>query len=293
MKTRFLQLTTSIIMFVFATPVLSQTTGPNTPGNSYNQPYADCPSCPGAIWTSTANVSAADNQYSEVQLQNFLNCYQSSCFRSRYLVCSDFGFSIPADALITGIKVQVNGFCDTELSVFDSTVILMKSNSPCGGNMASPSPWPTMITSFIYGGLTELWGLSWTPQEINSPGFGAFIKVYNSSSQAPKVYVDEVSITVSYSLATSVFSQTSSPRFTPLVFDHVNKDLLVISDTDGRREFSLEIYDLKGLSRLSMGIGEIASGVSVTRVSLNGLNHGLYLVRLVLDGKIYTTRILI
>jgi len=85
----------------------SQTTFLNSPGSVQNQPFSYCVPCSGAKWINTNNLVSVDSQFTSLTLQPASFCYQDQCYWSRYLDCYNFGFSIPSDAMIKGIKVDV------------------------------------------------------------------------------------------------------------------------------------------------------------------------------------------
>ncbi|HEY6163187.1 MAG TPA: hypothetical protein VI112_18310, partial [Bacteroidia bacterium] len=205
----------------------SQSDGPFFPNQSENQPLSSCPACAGAIWNNTSKISAADNIFSDAQLMPNLYCFQSQCYRSRYLTCHHFGFNISGNATITGIVLSVKGKASIPASVMDSTVVLMKNYQPGSANYASGSDWDTTNTVRIYGGPNDLWGTTWTPQEVNNNLFGAYVKVYNTSVNSPSAFVDAVTLTVFYSLGTQTYSQTSLVNDFHAFYDPVDKNVTV------------------------------------------------------------------
>lgn len=59
--------------------------------------------------------------------------------------------------------------------VKDSSIKIVKGNIISGTNKATGAPWPTPETYVTYGSIVDLWGLSWTPTDINSSTFGVAI----------------------------------------------------------------------------------------------------------------------
>lgn len=117
---------------------------------------------------------------------------------TQYLKATNFGFSIPSDAIIEGIVVGIERRCIYSNSALDATVKLVKNNVIVGTNNASSAYWPSSSTVASYGSSSDLWGETWTYSDINSSNFG----VVTSASGSPvnHVYVDYISITVYYSV---------------------------------------------------------------------------------------------
>ena len=123
---------------------------------------------------------------------------------SKYLTATNFGFSIPGTATINGIEVTVkkniiNGDTfDLSAKLYDDTGV------PAGDEKAKSGNWPTVSTSVIYGGATDLWGLSLTPAIVNNVNFGFGIAVNVVTAEpdpdppTPEVLVDWIAIKIYY-----------------------------------------------------------------------------------------------
>src|SRR6185295_9250867 len=145
-----------------------------------------------------------DDIWAACNLMQYPDCIQTVCFFSRGIMTSNYGFSIPNNAIIKGIEPAVirrssNGY------VKDSSVMLMKDNIAIGENKAYPDLWSTGITVVFYGGVFDLWDTTWTPQEVNSPTFGVFVSARNTNSGVnDSAEVDDVQLTVHYELPTGI-----------------------------------------------------------------------------------------
>lgn len=99
----------------------------------------------------------------------------ASCFAN----LTGFEFTIPAYATINGIILSIAKFT-TQVSVQignaqDQSVMLIKGGTAQGNDKADTvTNWPgTNPSTFTYGGVADLWGLTWNDSDINnSPGFG-------------------------------------------------------------------------------------------------------------------------
>ncbi|MEW6470405.1 MAG: T9SS type A sorting domain-containing protein [Bacteroidota bacterium] len=283
-----LVLTCSAFLLSFS---YAQNTGAVDPGLSITHPPVSCSTCAGAIWANEANANAQDNNYTEVDLEPYLFCFQSTCYRSRYLYCSDFGFSVPANAQIQGIKVKTRAKCDQASSGIDSTVKLAINYFPVGANRASTAYWSTNASFTTYGDNVDMWSYNWTPADINDPSFGVFIKVYNSTGANIKMSIDHVTITVYYSLTTGgEFSQTASPNTLQANYSP-GEDLIRVSGTT--REASAELMVTNIVGQLVFSSSLASAGEISQAVSTAGLPEGIYFVSLAASDKLITRKVIV
>lgn len=92
---------------------------------------------------------------------------------SQFLQVQGFGFSVPLGSTILGIQAVVNG----NQSIAGPTL----SASILGGDPKIFSL-PLSTGTVTLGGPSDLWGDTWTPAEINNPGFGFSFQATNPSS---------------------------------------------------------------------------------------------------------------
>ena len=122
---------------------------------------------------------------------------------THYLKASSFGFSIPSQAVICGIEVEIEKSASNIsllATVEDNVVRLMKGGSIVGSNYATGANWTNSDAYYTYGGPSDLWGTSWTAADINANGFGlAFsARINGIISLLPIARVDHFQITVYY-----------------------------------------------------------------------------------------------
>jgi hypothetical protein len=161
------------------------TMGPNSPTTVVNDV-----SLAGTPWTSPGNAVASDDMYAMAALAMTVS--------SNYLAATGFGFSIPADAVVTGIQVDVER--STQGSGFGSVVVDRAIRIIKGGvigvtDRSLGTNWPDADAYATYGGPSDLWGETWTASDINSPTFGAAVALMATSGSGR---VDHIRITVSY-----------------------------------------------------------------------------------------------
>lgn len=132
---------------------------------------------------------------------------------SVYAVATGFGFSIPANATIVGIQVDIKeadsiGFPG---NIETNTVAITKA-----GVFFTKTPadnWPTTLAYVTYGSASDLWGTTWTPAQINAATFGAAQSAFCNIS-ADTAQIDAIRITVTYTLPPQLmdwFVRTNQP----------------------------------------------------------------------------------
>ena len=121
------------------------------------------------------------------------------------LYAYSFGMGIPETATIIGIVAQVErAESNAAANGTDETIQLLKAFTAVGSNKAVTSQeWETTDTIAVYGEPDDLWGTTWTPAEVNAPGFGLLIAV---ELDANAVDVDHVQLTVYYQLPPTAIS---------------------------------------------------------------------------------------
>jgi hypothetical protein len=156
-------------------------------------------------FSNPANIFSSDNnRASSTGLITLFNG------ETEYLQATNFGFAIPSTAIICGIVVEaeksavgIGTVLGIGLSfVSDYSVRLVRNGVVTGNNKASASHWTTAENYHSYGGSNDIWGVAWTPADINSSNFGiAFSANINGLAMLiPNVRIDHIRITVYYML---------------------------------------------------------------------------------------------
>jgi hypothetical protein len=122
---------------------------------------------------------------------------------SHRLRASNYGFSIPTGATITGILVEVYDNTTVDGAgdgCYDASVQLLIAGSETGTDKATFT-YQTPVGWKSYGSSSDLWGLTPTVAQINASGFGVSVKYGNASALATEtISVDSVRITITYTL---------------------------------------------------------------------------------------------
>ncbi len=151
-------------------------------------------------WVDPGNITEPGSPYATVVLYN-KHTY------SNYLQGTQYGFAIPANASITGIEVSINRMSSSRNpNVLDNVVSLVKAGTIVGDNKAKTvDNWPITLTIASYGGMTDTWGTTWTPVDINSPDFGVVLAAVrdNNGNNSRSALVDTMKITVYYEYTTT------------------------------------------------------------------------------------------
>jgi polyhydroxyalkanoate synthesis regulator phasin len=117
-------------------------------------------------------------------------------------------FNIPSTAKIKGIELKITRNSNNT-NIVDSIIQLAKfvdgsTFSGTSTNKSAASAWGTSTNTVTFGGPTDLWGLTWTPAEINDPNFGWRIRPTNLNIFTAYIArVDAVEILVYFDAAES------------------------------------------------------------------------------------------
>lgn len=121
---------------------------------------------------------------------------------SKYLKVTNFGFSIPNSATISGIIVTVDRVDSSgNGSVYDYRVRIVKNGTIGTTDKSSLIAWSNGFYETInYGSSSDLWGETWSFSDINSSTFGiAFSAIWTASGKLPALpSLKNIKITVHY-----------------------------------------------------------------------------------------------
>jgi len=191
-------------LFCYVLTVNAQSTGPQTPGT-----YVA--SGNGVGWSNLAGVHAVDNSPAYADLAQYPNCSGPLCYYSNIANFSNFSFSIPSNATITGIVVDANQRVSSPGGgIRDSVMVLALNGIALGTDHSDPSYWLDSPTMNSYGDSTDTWGYAWSPTEINDISFGLMYQVTNDSYDQP-ASLDYLAMTIYYQSGTGIESQKSTP----------------------------------------------------------------------------------
>jgi hypothetical protein len=171
--------------------------GPNNANSFSNSLATSTPP-----WINNSNAQLSDDVYASAG--QFVPSFYTT--NSNYLIFLNPKFSIPGSAVICGIQFDVERSATGLLpgsSVTDNSIKILKGGEITGTEQASGSVWPSTDTYTTYGGNTDLWGKTWTADDINAPDFGFAIsaKLSNGADSGfLTAQVDHIRATVYYTL---------------------------------------------------------------------------------------------
>lgn len=166
--------------------VFADSSGPNSTGTG-----ADDASVGSLTWTNPGNITSSDDTYATVTI--------GAAQITHYLMGTNYSFSLPADATINGILMEVERKCVGAVGqTIDSSIRIVKGGTISGDEKSAGASWVLGTDTYAsFGGASDLWGLTWTYSDINASDFGAVVSatITGISSAAS---VDHMRITVYY-----------------------------------------------------------------------------------------------
>ena len=145
-------------------------------------------------WQGATNAQTSNNSRSFC-----FSMYNNTT--TQYLKVTNFGFSIPTDATIDGILVEVERRATSSDALKDLEVFIVKSDGNYGSENKADTgtTWPTSDAYVSYGNSTDLWSESWSYTDINDTDFGVgFRAIGAASANNDQPEVDHIRITVYY-----------------------------------------------------------------------------------------------
>ena len=170
----------------------------STQGPLSGSTFSDDNSVGNFSFGSPGNVVTSDNNRSSASALLTL-LYGDT----HYLKATGFGFSIPALASVTGIKVEIEKSAigiNLFASVKDNEIKLVKGGVPVGDNKALSASWNGSDDYDSYGDTTDTWGTTLSPTEVNASNFGVVFsaKIAGLLTLLPSARIDHIRVTVFY-----------------------------------------------------------------------------------------------
>jgi hypothetical protein len=186
-----------LLLSQFPVAACAQSQGPFNPGTLSNN-TATCPFAysSGLNLAPAGNAATTNNVYASASHCDCCDA-NTSCLQA-----TNFGFSIPAGSIITGIQVDIEKRRSVAAGgvIEDNGLRLIKGGTVTGSDRANFGlNWPTTDTYSTYGGSSDLWGTTWTLAEVNAANFGcAFACISYTCGATMTSFVDHIRITVFY-----------------------------------------------------------------------------------------------
>jgi len=165
--------------------------GPNLPGSGVEDQTVG-----GTEWAAYNNVlTDVPNGDSGDWVGNFAF---ADAVETYYIKATNYSFSIPETATITGIKVDVNCKTGAENLWEDNSVRLVMGGSIVGDDKVKNEALTTTMENVTYGGTGQLWGLTPTATQINANDFGVVYSAISTSAGFEYIYVNTIRVIVYY-----------------------------------------------------------------------------------------------
>lgn len=153
-------------------------------------------------WSNEANAASNNNSFASVgaTVAALATVYTDQ------LTVSGFSPGVPSGATICGIEVRIRKKTDGVIvlgNIRDHSVRLMKAGAVVGSNLGNTSTnWGSTEAAAVHGGSAETWGTTWTPSEVNDPGFGVAIslRMYATVGLFMAAEIDQVEVNVHYNM---------------------------------------------------------------------------------------------
>jgi hypothetical protein len=181
-----------VLLILFAYAAHAASSGPLYPGTTATVPFSA-----GNAWANPGNIAADDGSYASANY--------SSGGGTEYLQGTNYGFSIPSDATINGITMEVERKYSGPNAGVDSVVRIIKGGVVSGNNKANTgTAWTTSDVVVTYGSASDLWGLALTPADVNASNFGLAFVADTFAGLSGTANIDYIRITVTYTPAAPV-----------------------------------------------------------------------------------------
>jgi len=129
----------------------------------------------GYPWSNLSNALTDNDQFAQADV------YPND--QSENLQLTNFGFNIPSDATIDGITATISRLNYGNVQPIQDRIVELTRSGTISSNKASGANWPVSgEAAASYGGVTDKWGLTWTPAQINAAGFGILLGVKTTGS---------------------------------------------------------------------------------------------------------------
>ncbi len=149
---------------------------------------------------ATSTGASTSAQVDSIRVKVSYTTTSGSSFRSNthFIEASNFTFSpaIPDESTITGItaEVQRHASDDTGDDYAADNQVRLTNGTDTSNDVGTAQHWPTSDAIATYGG--DLWGLTWTADQINDPAFGLVVSA--DVNFGVTASIDFIRITVAY-----------------------------------------------------------------------------------------------
>ena len=178
------------MLFFFPVFCFARSQGPFAPSSCVNSTIAG-----GTDWTNPGNAKVEDG----------ITADETSA-TSNIDLCTGFNFSVPHHAVITGILVEFKRDSDPGKLATDYSVRIYKNSVAVGTDKANTTvDWAAgTLTWNQYGGIGDLWGTTWTSDDVNNSNFGAGLSGSKDAGGSNPFHLDATRITIYFTDSTDI-----------------------------------------------------------------------------------------
>ena len=234
-------------------PKISYSTGPNYPTTTTTSNGTGL----SGQWANPANIFS-DNS------SNATAAFLGPPASTFDLDGQTFGFNIPSNAVIDGIKMEIEVSSSNLWLEPSGTVKLKRAGATVGTNQAGLGSSSSGV--WTYGSSTNLWGTTWTPAQINAANFGfGFDATSSSSPNDFAIAIDYVRITVYWHYSVDVSPSDVPKRYLYKVFNN-GTYLGNLPNVKSKFGYSLDINSAGSSINIECGVSADTSSLPGNRL---------------------------
>jgi len=113
------------------------------------------------------------------------------------LLATNFGFSLPDEAVIQGVIVEIERIATVTGATDTGAGVQLLKVGVGSGDVKSVGAWSTVKGIVTYGSSSDSWNVALTGADINNTGFGVSIRARRTTG-TPQVQVFRVRVTIHY-----------------------------------------------------------------------------------------------
>jgi hypothetical protein len=153
-------------------------------------------------WANPSFAAGAPNR-------SAAQCYVGTPFGqwSEFLLTTNYGFSVPGNAVIDGVVARVHRWNDSVQIKDNLVALVIAGNVAFGDTKGTANNWSYQadqgfagnLDAQVYGGATDKWNLALTPAIVNASDFGVGWSLYSADNSFHAGNIDASELTVYYS----------------------------------------------------------------------------------------------
>ncbi|MDO9268958.1 MAG: hypothetical protein Q7T96_07595 [Methylobacter sp.] len=215
-------------------------------------------------WSTLTGPVTSDNAYATASVDDNQI--------TNYLKCTGYGLAIPTNAIIEGITVGVERFANNT-NLQDAAMRIVKGGVIGATDRSKAGLYPNADPNTYddHGGVTELWGETWTPADINSANFGVALasQKSNNTGGSRTISVDHMAISVAYRLPVNCTSNASSNWTLPTTWTNCRGGVPLAGD-----EVTILSIHTVTLNTTTPVLGDLTNGGTLNASGTNTLSIG-------------------